>query len=116
MTKSPTILTTWSAAVLAAVIISVPDERTARADERPMESRSPVDLTMREVGTDGQDARPDCLTGKVILKLDGREPRAVSVVDRRIRFRLPGTPPGSREPGRSPVKVPSLWHAEVLVP
>ena len=54
--------------------------------------------------------------GDVVLRLDGQEPRAVSVVDGVIRFRLPGTPPSSGEIGQSPAAVPSLRHAEVLVP
>ena len=59
---------------------------------------------------------PDGMAGKVILRLDGQEPRAVSVVDGAIRFRLPGIPPSSGEARRSPAAVPSLWHAEVRVP
>jgi len=57
MTESPTILTTWSTAVLAAVVFSAPGARTARADEKPMEAPSPVDVTVREAGADGRDTR-----------------------------------------------------------
>ncbi len=59
---------------------------------------------------------PDGMSGDVVLKLDGQEPRAVSVVDGAIRFRLPSTPPNSGRPGRSSATVPNLWHAEVLMP
>ncbi|HUT91895.1 MAG TPA: hypothetical protein VMY37_20540 [Thermoguttaceae bacterium] len=57
---------------------------------------------------------PDGMSGEVVLKLDGREPRAAAVVDGAVRFRLPGTPPSSGETGSSPATVPHLWHAEVL--
>jgi hypothetical protein len=56
------------------------------------------------------------MADKVILKLDGQEPRAVSVVDGAIRFRLPSTLSSPGEPGRTSATVPALWHAEVLVP
>lgn len=57
---------------------------------------------------------PEGMSGKATLKLDGQEPRAVSVVDGAIRFSLTATPPSSGETTRWPSQTPRLWHAEVL--